>query len=58
MDRLLGPDSHLAAKIDGHDDLFAAERAMTADELVDVLTAEWDPRFRDLVHDLLGDGQP
>jgi hypothetical protein len=58
MDRLLGPHNHLAAKIDGHDELLAVERAMTEDELVDVLTAEWDPLFRDLVHDLLGDRQP
>jgi hypothetical protein len=57
MDRLLGPHSHLAAKIDAHDDLFGAERAMTTDELIDILTAEWDPRFRDLVSDLLGDRQ-
>lgn len=58
MDRLLGPDSHLAAKIDGHGELLAAEADMTDDELIDILTAEWDPRFRDLVHDLLGDRQP
>lgn len=58
MDRLLGPHSHLGARIDGHDDLFGTERAMTDDELVDVLTADWDPRFRNLVHDLLGAPQP
>jgi hypothetical protein len=58
MDRLLGPQSHLAAKIDAHNDLFATEHAMTTDELVDVLTAQWDPRFRDVVHNLLGDRQP
>ena len=38
--------------------LVTDERAMTDDELVDVLTADWDPHFRDLVHDLLGDPQP
>jgi hypothetical protein len=58
MDRLLGPHSHLAARIEGHDELFATERAMTDDELVDVLTAEWDPRFRNLVHNLIGHAQP
>ncbi|MDQ6796894.1 MAG: hypothetical protein M3011_02515 [Actinomycetota bacterium] len=58
MDRHLGPDSHLAAKIDCHDELLSTEGAMTDDELIDILTAEWDPRFRDLVHDLLGDRQP
>ncbi len=55
---LLGADSHLAAKIDGHDDLFVTERTMTIEELIDVLTTGWDPLFRDLVYHLLGDHQP
>lgn len=54
MSRLLGPDSHLVAKVHAHDDLFAGERAMTTDELVDVLTVEWDPHFRHLVLEVLG----
>jgi len=57
MDRLLGPQSHLAARIEAHDDLVAAERVMTDDQLVDIVTAAWDPRFRHLVLDLLGDPQ-
>lgn len=54
MASLLGPESHLAAKVDRHDDVFVDERAMTTEELVDVLTSEWDPKFRTLVFDLLG----
>ncbi len=57
-ERLLGPDSHLAAKIDGHDNLFVTERTLTNEELIDVLTTGWDQRFRDLVYDLLGGHQP
>ena len=55
MTRLLGTDHPLAAKVAGHDDLVTAERDMTDEQLIDVVTAQWDQTFRDLVFDLIGE---
>ncbi|MGI9016340.1 MAG: hypothetical protein ACR2HR_04410 [Euzebya sp.] len=54
MTGLLGTSHPLAAKVDDHDDLITEERGMTDAQLIDVITAEWDPNFRGLIYDLIG----